>query len=226
MRAGTWRTVRRPLLRGTAVVAALALGASGCGLFEPVDPEAPSGSSGVVVQDYSTPDNTLATLGRGIHGKNSLGAAAAYIEGFADPAVHARGFEAEFDPITQSRNPGRFPLTWGNAEERTFFGLFIQVSTNPYGLVWERDDGSPNDEIDEASGTALLHRRYTVWDSTTATSARRIAVGFADLEFIRTPSPTAWVIVKWTDREDAAADFGLGERSYGERRLNSTSVSP
>ena len=37
------------------------------------------------------------------------------------------------------------------------------------------------------------------------------------------PAGLAWVRA---DREDPAADFGLGERSYGERRVNSSSATP
>jgi hypothetical protein len=208
--------------RGTIALLCAAAGvlAAGCGLFEPADPEAPSGDSAIIVQDYTTPDNTLATIARGLHGKNAVGAISAYMEGF-----HIT-FTAEFDPITQVRNPERFPLPWGPLEERQFFTQFIQLTTNPYGLQWEIDQGAPTDDIDEIAGTALLHRRYTVWDSTTTTSARRIAVGFVDLDFVRTTNPTAWVITKWADREDPAADFGLGERSYGERRVNSSSATP
>jgi hypothetical protein len=211
------RAIRRVL---ACLTLAAACGAVGCGLFEPADPEAPNDNSVIIEQDYSTPDNTLATIARGLHGKNASGAITAYIQGFGFT------FVAEFDPLTQIRNPERFPLVWGLLDERQFFSQFIQLTTNPYGLAWEIDPGSPTDDIDDAAGTARLHRRYTVWDSTTATSARRIAVGFADLEFVRTSSPTAWVITKWSDREDATADFGLGERSYGERRVNASSSSP
>ena len=65
------RAERRTIALLCVAAGALAVG---CGLFEPADPEAPSGDTAIIVQDYSSPDSTLATIARGLHGKNAVGA--------------------------------------------------------------------------------------------------------------------------------------------------------
>ncbi len=208
---------------------ALALALPGCHLFRPAEPPPPSGDS--VVQDYSTPGRLLNTIADAIADKGPAGQTA-YANAFAEStgtttrAFYAFHFPAVVDNwrAVSQREP---PNPWDLALERNFYSYLVGVyETYDYTFVWDRDGSSPNDEIDDAAGTALLHRFYTLVASSESTSEQKvIAVGYADLYLYRTSGQ--WAIYRWEDRIDPSVGVTPSdpdELSLGARRLDSQSL--
>lgn len=191
-----------------ALLALAWLAASGhvgmCELFRPATPE--QGAAGIVVlTNYTDPDSTLATMARGLGAKGD--GRDAYMGGVADTARDARSFRALFDPAVVARYNAQPGATggwdpWTGDLERTFFFNFVQYKTTPFTMTWAPDEFNPTD--DRQPDTALLHRYYHVTTRLSDGSDLLIAVGYADLQFVRTVGGR-WVIVIWTDRADPAS---------------------
>jgi hypothetical protein len=216
--------------RRAALPVALALGlmVGGCDLFRPEVPPPPSGNA--VVEDFASPTRLLSTLADAVANKGPSGQTA-YANAFAEStAATTRAFYAFHWPAVvdnwrqlSQREP---PNPWDLTLERNFYSYLVGVyETFDYTLVWDRDPGSPNDEIDDAAGTALLHRQYQlVASSTTTAEQKRIAVGFADLYLYRDTG--RWFLYRWEDRIDPAIGVtpdDPDELSMGARRLDSQS---
>lgn len=205
--------------RAFLVLAALWLASTSlrCNLFEPARPEPPSGA--VIIPDYEFPENTLDTIEQAIEDKGAhANAQSVYKKSFADSMADGRAFHAFFDPASVIRaQPRPVPDDWDDDREGDFYGKFIAVVNAEYEMTWEADPFSPNDEIDDGGGRALLHRKYTV----TAISNDEetiIAYGYADLYLVRITSDR-WAIVRWDDREGPDPMPNPEAITLGQRRL-------
>lgn len=88
-------------------------------------------------------------------------------------------------------------------------------------MVFDADDTSPNDLIDETAGTALLHRKYYV-AATASTTTLIVAVGYVDLYLVKYQG--RWYVLRWEDRLDpliGVDPVDPNNRTLGWRRLES-----
>ena len=193
-----------------------------CDLFRPATPER-GGTGNVILTNYTDPDSTLATMARGMAAKAD--GRDAYMGGVADTIRDSRSFTATFDPAVLARYnsqpnavPGYDP--WTTDLERTVFLNFIQYKSGEYAMTWGPDTFNPID--DRQPDSAVLHRSYQITARLDPTTTLIIAVGYADLTFVRTASGR-WAITRWDDRVDPA--YGGANPSnpdqvpYGWRRL-------
>ncbi len=216
-------------LRLTLCGLALAgLAASCSNPFRPAEPPPPSG--GAVVENFATPNALLETIADAIANKGPSGQTA-YANALAESTgVSTRAFYAFHFPAVVSnwrtisqREP---PNPWDLTLERNFYNYLVGVyETFDYTFIWDRDFGSPNDDIDDASGTALLHRYYTLVASSESTlETKVIAVGYADLHLYKAEG--RWFLYRWEDRIDplvGVTPSDPDELSMGARRLDSQS---
>lgn len=213
-----------PRIRLGVACAALALLASGCvNPFQPSDPEPPT--SGGVVTNFTTPEKLLDTIAEAISAEAS--GAIAYSETLADSTAGTTpfGFYAVPDPLaltTWRQSSGRDPYDVGDVRhERLFFSdLLTVLDSFDYTFVFAEDTNSPNDDIDNTAGTALLHRFY-VLQASSGSIEEIIAIGYADL-YLRKHNGRWW-LVRWDDRIDPATGVNpanLYNRSMGWRRLD------
>lgn len=176
-----------------------------CELFRPATPEA-GGTGTVVLTNYNDPDSTLATMARGVAAKND--GTSAYMGGIADTVRDLHVFRTVFDQAVLSRYnsiPGALPIPdpWGD-QERTFFFNFIQYKKNAeYHMTWAPDPFNPDPPTDLSAPVWLLHRSYQVTTKQSDGSLGIIAVGYAELFFVRT-NTGRWVIAVWSDHVDPA----------------------
>jgi hypothetical protein len=194
----------RPL---ATVIGLLLLGSvSGCYLFQPRNPQPPS--QGGVAMDYSAPDSSLATMARAIEARAGGNSLSAYLGALADSIVNGdrQGFLAFFDPaavVVWENSSGRVPPAAGDLKlENQLFGSLPTLSPNPYLFSWLNDVDHPHDEV-LGPNTMLLHRQYllvAVPDG--AVKDDTLAIGYADLTFIRAATGDKWVIARWQDRVD------------------------
>jgi len=211
--------------------ATLTLVVSGCvNPFRPTDPPPPSGDG--VTENFATPAALLNTIADAVANKGPAGQTA-YSNAFAEStstttrAFYAFHFPAVVDnwrAISQREPPNPWDLTL----ERNFYNYLVGVyETFDYTFVWERDLSSPNDDIDDAAGTALLHRKYTIVAISESTSEQKvIAIGFVDLYLYKTSG--RWAIYRWEDRIDPQIGVPPADPdalSMGARRLDSQSAS-
>jgi hypothetical protein len=195
----------RPLLVA-ALVALPMLGAKGgCGLFTPRVPESPKTAR--FPASYVDPESTLKTMKLAIEDRTSDGLTA-YLGALADsPLTDAQGFHAFFDPVAVQRwqsVAGRLPPDdWPPSREQGFFTYFVHLYQNTYDVTWTVNVNRPNDDILSPT-EKVLHRHYLVLSiPASASQIDTIAVGFADLTFLRS-SPSRWVVTRWQDIEDPA----------------------
>jgi hypothetical protein len=215
---------RLPLLVLLALAWLAATGEVGvCKLFRPASPET-GGTSSLVLTNYTQPDSTLATMARGIKAK--VNGTDAYLGGIADTSRDGRAFRAGFDPAIVARytsQAGSLPIPdpWSTDLERTFFFNFVQYRSTPYTMTWAPDPANPLDDL--GPDAAVIHRAYLVTTHQDDGTDPTIAVGFADLFFVRTAAGR-WVIVGWGDRVDPAAGGANPSDPekvcFGWRRLN------
>jgi hypothetical protein len=212
----------RPLALGIV----LALAVSGCtNPFKPATP-APPDTQGLRA-DYSTPEKVLATLAAAMSVKAS--GATAWIDAMASPTgPFAPGFVAFQDPVVldkwllSSQVPP--PDPWNTEVERTFFSYFVGnvYPQYPFLMVFERDNNSIEDVIDEASGTATLHKHYYIAATLPDESTQIVAIGYVDLRMVKYEG--SWHILIWQDRVDPAVGVNPTDQDYvtlGWRRLES-----
>ena len=201
----------------------LALG--GCNLFQPRTPEPPS-RAGLRI-DYSDPDSTLETLARAIEAKAPGTSLSAYMGGLGDSitAGDAENFIAYFDDRALAvwhgvtgKDP---PAEWGPALERQFFGDLPNLSGNRYNFTWLRDVEHPYDE-DPALNVKILHRQYLlIAIPAGGGTVEKLAIGYADLTFIKSNASNRWVIARWQDRVDPTVgpNPSGGQQSFTALRL-------
>jgi hypothetical protein len=193
----------------------------GCdGLFRPAVPEAPS-SVEPVRTNFSEPDSTLATLARGLESKGQNNGSQVYLEALADDPAAGSVFRAYFD-LTDSllfaQSGGTVP-SWGKSNESFFFSQIVQDvrPTDTFRMTWEPDLENPRDDFTDTEAT--IHRRYVLHADAEGGSSIIIAVGYADLLFYRS-TEGKWLIVRWSDRRDPAADpDDVNQITLGARRL-------
>jgi hypothetical protein len=194
---------------------------AGCvNIFRPGEPQLPPGSGGTQIPlRYSSPTVTLTTLTTAISAKGSGNARAAYLGAFANTTTDGVTFSATFDPavVAQRLASGHTVPTWTLELEGNFYRDFVLLRSAAYDMRWSDHPTAGSDEVGDDDAT--LHRRYEVFVLDDAgNSLGRIAVGLVDLTFRKADG--RWVIVRWEDHVDPAADPGnTDEISLGERRL-------
>ncbi len=218
--------IRRALLRLVALAALwLATTAGGCNYFAPAVPEPPSGGD-FIDPVYTDPDATLETIRAAVEIKGLGNGSSAYAGAFADSAQpstpeYLQVFWQE-EVLRWQNSSGRTAPPWRFALEQNFYTQFVQLRGEPYLMVWTPDDNAEPDDIDDVAGTALIHRHYrVVAEAEDQSTSTVIAIGFADISFLRSPSGE-WRIVRWEDRPDPLADPSTNpdEVTLGQRRLN------
>jgi hypothetical protein len=192
------------------VAVVLALLVAGCDYFRPTDPEPPTGTA--LRTDYTHFDSTLTTMARGVADKSSLGQAA-YLDALR--ADFRQIFWPE-DSIESSAQPWS---PWGLNLEQQFYPYLINYQQGAsYLLVW--GPGLTTDIVGLSS--AVIHRHYRLITFTPGDTST-IALGYADLTFA-VDEQARWVIVRWIDERDGAADPGdLDQVTFGVRRVQSRS---
>jgi hypothetical protein len=210
----------------TLLLCAVLAAAGGCDYFKPTQPEPPSNAQSFV-PNYSSPDSTLATIARSIEDKGITIGGVAYGQAFAAPTSGSpSAYQQFFDPIDLAgwqSVTGRQAPEWGYDLEQTFYRSFVRLRNDHYVCTWAQDQLNP-----DSSGTnpdfIKISRHYLVVSTTQdGQQTSFIAIGFADLYFLRYPD-SAWRITAWKDRRDPNADPKDPEQqSLGRRRLNTTS---
>jgi len=199
-----------------ALVLAWAATTVGCDLFKPAEPEPPAGET--IAGNYSTVDSTLDTMALAIRAKAQLDGENAYLRALADPTLDGRSFEAEFDPATVARylaaSGTDVPNPWRRDSESLFYQGFARSNQNDaHDMRWA--DGDQTDPP-PAADSAIVFRKYFVnGKSSTTSQVYPIAVGQAEMHFVR--NSRGWIMVRWIDREDPAPP--AGSDSYGMLRL-------
>ena len=204
------------LTRRTAfVLLALVAGASGCDYFRPAVPEPPSAI--IPPANYTSRERTLQTMSNGIAAKsvNPTSGSLLYLGGLDETF---RQYWSQSDLDTWQ---GLVPSEWDRSRELQLYNCLIQLRpSDEYDLEW--GPGDVTDDIDDVNGVATIHRHYQVVTNSEAGSSI-IAIGYADLTF-RRDSESRWLIVRWDDRRDLAADPEDPEQmTLGRRRLLSHS---
>lgn len=219
------RLRRRTAAAGLAA-AALAIMLAGCANpFEPAKPEPPDPSG--FTPDFTTPPKVLITLADALANKGPAGRLA-WADAMADSTgPGTRGFFAFHDPLVLSAwrlsSSVPTPDPWKLENERRFYDWFVARYDGEYSMVWDRDDTSPIDDIDDAAGTALLHRKYYV-AATPSTTTLIIAIGYVDLYMVKYDG--RWFVTRWQDRLDpliGVDPVDQDNRTLGWRRLESSS---
>jgi len=184
-------TPSRPAL-GLVLLAGAAL--AGCGLFQPTEPEPPSGV--VVEADYTDPDATLATLRLAVEDKGRTTGQTAYLGGLADPDRDGLDFTALHLPevVQELQSSGvTIPDPWTHALESTFYRKLIGLDGSAYAMSWEVDSSFVGEDRTDAE-EAIRNRKYFI-----QSESGLIAEGYAKLTFRLIP-PSRWVIVTWEER--------------------------
>jgi len=191
---------------------------AGCDMFRPARPEL-GGKGSSVIANYSSPDSCLRYMKLGIEAKAK--GQELYIGALADTTVDkVAGFRAWFDPAVERLFTFQRDA-WLLGDERDFFNDFITKRSYPYLMEWQRDTLNWDDRGD---AQAVLHRHYQVFSiepTQQGQDSLLIAVGYADLYFIRI-SPSRWALRRWDDRVDPAVGAqpqDSWQQSFGYRRL-------
>ncbi len=114
------------------------------------------------------------------------------------------------------------PNEWGPALERQLFSFLPGLSGDVFSFGWLGDEQHPDDE-DLGPNMKLLHRQYQL---TAAPEGGgnfvTLAIGFADLTFIKNRSGDRWVIARWQDRVDPSVgpNPSSGHQSFTALRLS------
>ena len=216
---------RNGALRPLALALALAL----CGCTNPFKPATPAPpDAGGLVADYSTPAKLLATLAAAMENKGPAGATAWMDAMVAPTGPGTPEFVARPDPIVldkwliSSQVPP--PDPWNLEVERTFFSSFVAnvYPSYPFVMSFERDDNSIEDVIDEASGTATLHRRYYIAALLPDQTSKIVAIGYVDFAMVKYGG--SWHVLIWQDRLDPGIGVNPTDQdnvTLGWRRMES-----
>ena len=216
------RTPRAGAIAAALLVTGLVL--AGCtNPFKPATPEPPDQSG--LVADYSTPAKLLSTLQAAMQTKGPAGALA-WVDAMASPSgPFAPGFRAVHDPRVLDKwklsSPVAPPEPWDYDLEKAFYNNFTSRVYPSYDFVmlFDRDDNSVDDEIDEAAGTATLHRFYYI-AAALQDGAKIVAIGFVDLSLVKDQG--RWYVLEWKDRVDPTIGVDPSDEdnvTLGWRRL-------
>jgi hypothetical protein len=205
------RRLRRSLL--LLLVAGVAAGAAGCGLFDTAQPDPPIDPGLIIPPSFVLPESTLATLERAVERRETSN----YNQCLTDSVGtggEEPGFYASFDPTDlaqfQTDNPGTpLPLPWTREREISFFPQFLAFNPNAFYEMTITVDEVRGD-FDLGPNTRLLNRRYRV-----LAAGIPVAAGVAGLTFERVGDAGDWKIRFWEDHRDTA-----GARTWGTARLN------
>ena len=224
IRARALRSAPLPAWGLALLVLMLAL--AGCtNPFKPADPEPPSGDA--IVEDFSSIDAMLNTMGSAIQTRTTNGANA-YIHTFAESLVAGdRAFRAFHDQAVkaawlQGAGGQPAPEPWTLPLERGLHSELSRIRPNDPGYVfsWIRDANSPGDD-EIATDVWSVHIKYTLFATPATTDPVIIADGYADLLIQKVGSK--WSIFEWHDRVDP--DFGVNppgdQRTFTYYRLES-----
>ena len=213
-----------------ALVALVLLAPAGCtNPFQPATPEAPLGAS--VPENFKSRDGVLQTIQAAIAAQSPAGSVA-YMHALAEStsstthefyAFHSDSVVLAWRPSSQ-HDP---PAIWGRALESHLYDYLTGevAQGQSLAMVFTTDPDSPNPEIDEVAGTALIHQHYVLQRYNADGSRLEIvAVGNADLSMYRVNGN--WSIYRWQDRLDP--QYGVNpspteRRSMSWRRLDSLS---
>jgi hypothetical protein len=199
----------RPTLALLAL--AVALGASGCGLFKTQTPESPTGGGGGLPPNLSIPESTLATMQRSIGSRNTTN----FIQCLADTLLDFREFHATFDPsdLVEFSQSGRTPpADWVTKNEQTFLPQFFAYDTNTFYTLYFTVDNERGGITDLGGATQkkVYNLHYRVW-----AGANPVAIGSAGLTFERIGANSDYKVTFWEDRRDTTTG-----RTWGKARLN------
>jgi len=206
---------------GLAPAAALGLLAlllvGGCNNpFKPANPEPPSGE--IVVEDFSSIDNMLNTMGTAIQTRTTNGANA-YIHTFADSLVPGdRAFRAFYDPSVlaawlSGSNGQTPPYPWTLANERGLHSKLSSIRPNDgYAFTWSRDTKYSQGDQQIAPDVWSVHIQYLLYATPSSTEPVVIAQGYADLLIQQVGAK--WSIFEWHDRVDPE----VGVNPSGDQR--------
>lgn len=202
----------RARVRRLLPVLVLALGAGGCGLFRPAEPE--QGTRLVIpIPDYSRPDSCLKYMAVGMGLKQN--GQALYLGAMSDD------FKAYVDlTVWAALNDETRPQVTDLSTEQQFYSGFVRLKPDNYVLTWEQDISQPHDDGSLDAPPMILHRRYTVRAVRTQGDTLLIGVGYADLTFDKISS-SRWAMTKWQDRVDPLYGAVRADeaRTFGYRRL-------
>ena len=206
-------------MTGLALVAALAA-IPGCNFFRPAQPQ--PFTAAPFLPDYRDPNATLQTIADGLRDKARTIGITAYAGAFAEstsattPAYH-HFFWPDDVFNWSSANGGRSAPDWDFRLEQNFYIKFVNLRGAAYGLQWSEDVLHPDDVRDNQ---ASVHRHYLLTTETEdGTITDTLAVGYADLTFIRSPA-ASWRITRWDDRIDPNAGPNNPEAvTLGRQRL-------
>jgi hypothetical protein len=191
------------------LLCAVALTATGCGLFSTRAPESPFLGGGIHTT-FTAPESTLATLALAVHARSQ----SVYGLCLADTSIEGHDFHATFDPadlIAFQQSGGTPPLDWTRSSELTFFPQFLSYLTNaPYDVYFMLDTG-PGSILDVGGPTAkkIYNEHYRVW-----AAGSPVCAGAAYLSFERVGAAGEYRLTYWEDRRDTT-----NVRTWGTARL-------
>jgi hypothetical protein len=209
----------RSLFRLAILLAAwlMATGAVGtCAFFKPTEPESPNRPP--ITPDYSSPIRTLETLAKGIEDKNQSNGQDVYMGALADSSQvgtgDGRAFHALFDARDLLEHPWAYD--WTRDYEPVLLQNLYEQATYPFEMTWEpyEPGGNETEDADEA----LLHRKYTLVQLVN-TQRDTIAIGAADLYFVRSQRNADWVIAVWQDIRIDPRHLTFGKRRLETQHL-------
>jgi hypothetical protein len=210
---------RRALVGVLLVASAIGLSSNGCS--ELPKPTAPVPDQPHFSPSYAHPESCLRYMQLGIERKDHLGLDA-YLGALADTVTDGVGFHAFFDQAVWNAYSGIRPADWNRDYEAQFLSLFFNLKPSPYEMKWLPDENYPYDEMPDGDHM-ILRRRYEVRVlQQSPAGTLLIAVGYADLFFVRI-SASRWVLYRWQDRVDPAVGVEPADpeqQTFGGRRLN------
>jgi len=189
-------------------IAAVALAAAGCGLFDTAQPEDPSADAGIP-PNFNVPESTLATLERAVETRSTsnYGLCLSDSIGLDEPGFYAVPDPADLAAWLQEGNPD--PGLWTRERELTFLPNFLAFDPNNfYTVTFSQDPVRPDESVD--ANTQILNRRYRVF-----AGGNPIVAGSAGLMMGRVGLSGEWKLLYWDDHRDTSE-----VRTWGTARLN------
>ena len=177
-------------LAAIAVLASWLILGSGCNLFEPRDPEAPTQSSDSFIPP-TDPDIVIENLQNAIAQKNSVN----YVRCFADPSQSVRLFQFSPSPDAGSRYASVFAY-WSIDQEKAYFQNLVARAA---GKVNAYSNLLLTHRVATVTGdSAVESYDYTFTFEHTDPSFPTVAIG--NLQFVLgLDNNNAWVIYRWSD---------------------------
>jgi hypothetical protein len=206
---------------------ALALVAGACvNPFKPADPEPPDSSG--VIEDFSTPQEVLNTMGVALQTRSTNGANA-YLHAFAESTITGDlAFRAFQDPavktVWQGSTQQTPPEPWNVDLERNVHTYLsgLRPSDDYTWIFSDRDlDGTELPHSDEdytAADTVLWYRLYALEareKDNPDDSPDTLAIGYAFLSFEKKDG--RWFLFRWIDQFQP--DYGVVPRNSDHRSM-------